>query len=189
MFFSDFKQDNRQVLGEIEEVLNSINPDQAQKFINLFDKNNARKIVIAGAGRMGYAAKGFAMRLGHMGFTAWMVGDSTVPHIGVGDLLIVASGSGNTQTIYDIAVKAHQNGANIALVTNNPDSRIGSLSTTIVKIENKNNKLTKTRTSKQPMSTLNEQCLSLFFDTCVLGIMRKNEETHESMWARHSNLE
>ena len=74
------------------------------------------------------------MRLGHMGFKAWMVGDSTVPHIGVGDLLIVAGGSGNTQTVYDIALKAHQNGADIALITNNPNSRIGALCTTIVKM-------------------------------------------------------
>jgi 6-phospho-3-hexuloisomerase len=119
-----------------------------------------------------------------------MLGDSTVPRIGNGDLLIVASGSGNTQTIYDIALKANQNGADIALITNNPDSRIGKISSTILIIPNDNNKSTKSkRTSRQPMTSLNEQCLLILLDSIVLDIMEATEETHESMWARHSNLE
>ena len=138
---------------------------------------------------MGYAAKGFAMRLGHMGFKAWTVGDSTVPHIGDGDILLVASGSGNTQTIYDIAFRAACNGATVVLITNNPASRIGSLAETVLRLPNDNNKATNQRTSRQPMSTLNEQCLGLLLDSIVLGIMRLNDETHETMWNRHSNLE
>jgi hypothetical protein len=39
------------------------------------------------------------------------------------------------------------------------------------------------------MTTLNEQCLWLFFDAMVLEIMQKTWETHDTMWARHSNLE
>ena len=41
----------------------------------------------------------------------------------------------------------------------------------------------------QPMTTLNEQSLSLFFDALVLKLMDKMNETHDTMWARHSNLE
>jgi 6-phospho-3-hexuloisomerase len=43
--------------------------------------------------------------------------------------------------------------------------------------------------SIQPMTTLNEQCLQLLFDAIVLVLMNKMNQTHDDMWARHSNLE
>ena len=43
--------------------------------------------------------------------------------------------------------------------------------------------------SIQPMTTLNEQSLGVLFDAIVLEIMEKTNETHDSMWNRHSNLE
>ena len=43
--------------------------------------------------------------------------------------------------------------------------------------------------SMQPMTTLNEQSLGIFFDAVVLEMMEYLDETHDSMWARHSNLE
>ena len=187
--FTGYIADLKSVLMEVEQVLTGVSPIEVDNFVRLFDASKSKKIVVAGAGRMGYAARGFAMRLGHMGFNAWMWGDSTVPQIGRGDLLVVASGSGNTQTIYDISVKAQQNGADIALITNDPNSRIGQMASTIIRLPNVNNKNTNTRTSVQPMSTLNEQCLGILMDTCVLDIMRINSETHDTMWKRHSNLE
>ena len=39
------------------------------------------------------------------------------------------------------------------------------------------------------MTTLNEQSLGIFFDAVCLKIMDRTGETHDSMWARHSNLE
>lgn len=179
------------ILSEIKSVISKIDISEIKSFTELFIKDKLdKKIVLAGAGRMGYAAKGFAMRLGHMGYCAWTLGDSTVPHIGNGDLLVVTSGSGNTQTIYDVAKKASKNGADIALITNNPDSKIGKLSKTVIVLPNLDNKESKLeRTSKQPMTTLNEQCLSILLDSIVLDIMHATKETHETMWARHSNLE
>ena len=187
--FSDYSIDYQTIMKEIESVMTAVDVSQVQKFVELFNNKNFNKIVVAGAGRMGYAAKGFAMRLGHMGFNAWTIGDSTVPQIAAGDLLIVTSGSGNTQTIYDIALKAFENGASVALITNNLESRIGGLASTMIKLPNPNNKSATSRTSVQPMSTLNEQCLGLLLDTIVFSIMRLNDETHETMWSRHSNLE
>ena len=185
-----FKEKSNLILNEITGVLSQVNEEDVNRFIDLFEHHPTSHIVIAGAGRMGYAAKGFAMRLGHLGYQAWVLGDSTVPHIGTGDLLIVTSGSGNTQTIYDVSKRAKENGANIALITNNPNSRIGELASTILVLPNDSNKSSTTqRISQQPMTTLNEQCLALLLDSIVLMIMDETGETHESMWARHSNLE
>jgi 6-phospho-3-hexuloisomerase len=150
----------------------------------------SNKIVCVGAGRMGYAMRGFAMRLKHLGRDVYMIGDTNVPSIGEGDLLIVGSGSGETQTIYDLVNIAKNNGARIAVITGNADSRIGKLSDIkiIIKAPSKT-KAVEGLKSKQPMTSLNEQCLAIFFDSLVLGLMKESGETHETMWRRHSNLE
>ena len=56
----------------------------------------ARRVFVAGGGRSGLALRMHAMRLMHLGLTAHVVGETTTPAIGSGDLLVVASGSGTT---------------------------------------------------------------------------------------------
>jgi 6-phospho-3-hexuloisomerase len=182
------KQKINSILGEIAKVLDQVNQSEVDQLISEISK--AGKIVVCGAGRVGYAVRGFGMRLGHMGFNAYALGDTTVPSIAEGDLLIVASGSGETQTIFDLVSIAKKNQARIAAVTGNPDSRIGKLADAVVKVTAPSKtKAVEGIVSIQPMTTLNEQCLGLFFDAVVLLIMEKINESHDTMWARHSNLE
>ena len=178
----------KKILDEIGTVLGGVDELQVEKLTDEIIK--ADKIVTVGAGRVGMAIRGFAMRLGHLGKEAWMIGDATVPGIGEGDLLVVASGSGETQTIFDLVEIAKKNKARIALVTGNPESRMGRLADVIVQIKAPSKtKAVEGFSSIQPMTTLNEQCLGIFFDAVVLLLMEKIGETHDTMWARHSNLE
>lgn len=176
------------ILKEISIVLSSVNDSEIQNFIESLIK--AKKIVVCGAGRVGMATRGFGMRLGHLGLKAYTLGDSTVPSIGKDDVFLVSSGSGETQTIYDLAVIAKNNKATILLVTGNPDSRIGKIADKVVVIKAPSKtKPIDNFTSIQPMTTLNEQCLGIFYDAVVLEMMKKMNETHDTMWKRHSNLE
>lgn len=176
------------VLNEINSVLDKVEEFQVEQMISEILSSN--KIVVCGAGRVGMAIRGFGMRLGHLGFTAFTLGDSTVPSIAESDLLIVASGSGETQTIFDLVSIAKKNNARIVAITGNTESRIGKLANVIVKLEAPSKtKQVDGFVSIQPMTTLNEQCLGVFFDLVVLKIMDKMGENHDSMWNRHSNLE
>jgi len=176
------------ILSEIQVVLSKIDEKQVEDLIE--EIIGAKKIVVCGAGRVGMAIRGFGMRLGHMGLEAFTLGDSTVPGIAQGDLLIVASGSGETQTIFDLVEIASKNKCRIAAITGNPESRIGKLANKVVKITAPSKtKAVENFISIQPMTTLNEQCLGLFFDAVSLKLMDKIGETHDTMWARHSNLE
>lgn len=176
------------ILEEIQIVLSKVNDSEVDNLIS--EILNAKRIVVCGAGRVGMAIRGFGMRLGHLGFNAYTLGDSTVPGIAETDLLIVASGSGETQTIFDLVAIASKNKCRIAAITGNPDSRIGILANTVVKITAPSKtKAVEGFVSIQPMTTLNEQSLGIFFDAVCLKIMDKTRETHDSMWARHSNLE
>ena len=175
------------IIDEIETVLKNIQQSDVDALIESILKAN--KIVVVGAGRVGYAIKGFGMRLGHLGLNAFTLGDSTVPSIGNGDLLIVASGSGETQTIFELVSIAKKNQSRIVAITGNPGSRIAALADSIVKVTAPSKtKAVKGIVSIQPMTTLNEQSLGIFFDAVVLQLMDKMHESHDTMWARHSNL-
>jgi 6-phospho-3-hexuloisomerase len=176
------------VVGEISSVLNRIDENQVRPFIEAIFES--RSIVIVGAGRVGLAGKGFSMRLGHLGMKAFFLGDSTVPKIGSGDLLIVLSGSGETQTIFDITQIAKNNQCKIIAITSNKESRIAKICDSVIELKTPSKTVTENRVSTcQPMTTLNEQCLQILLDCIVLKIMERTGEDHNSMWKRHSNLE
>jgi 6-phospho-3-hexuloisomerase len=185
---SQYSKNIDAIFRELEFVLSAVNSEEIDDFVTTVIAAN--KIVVYGAGRVGYAIRGFGMRLAHLGFNAFTLGDSVVPAIGKGDLLIIASGSGETQTVYDIALIGKENKAKIAVVTGNPKSRIAGLADTVIvmKAPSKSNELQGLK-SIQPMSTLNEQCLQLLFDAIVLDIMSVTNQTHDDMYNRHSNLE
>lgn len=176
------------ILLEMETVLSKVSEKDVDGLVAAVRTSN--KIVLVGAGRVGLAVRGFAMRLGHLGLTSHMIGDATVPSVGKNDLLLVASGSGETETIFQLVSIAKKNGASVALITGNPDSRMGKIADLIVELRAPSKvKAVEGFTSLQPMTTLNEQSLAIFFDALVLGLMDEMGETHDTMWKRHSNLE
>ena len=73
------------------------------------------------------AAKGFANRLMHLGFQAYVIGEISTPHTKAGDLLIITSGSGETDALVSIAKKAKESGLYLGLVTMNPQSTLGKM--------------------------------------------------------------
>jgi 6-phospho-3-hexuloisomerase len=183
-----FKNKIDVIIAEVVDVLDRVEKAHVEELIS--EISRAKKIVVCGAGRVGYAIRGFGMRLGHLGLSVYAVGDTTLPATTSGDLLIVASGSGETQTIFDLVEISKKNGCRIASVTGSYDSRIARISDCIVIVPAPSKtKSVNGRKSVQPMTTLNEQCLSLFFDSVVLLLMDKMNENHDSMWKRHSNLE
>jgi 6-phospho-3-hexuloisomerase len=176
------------IKSEIESVFDKIVEREAVGLIAAILK--ARRIVCCGAGRVGMATKAFSMRLKHLGFESYFLGDSNVPSIGRRDLLVVSSGSGETQTIYDVVKIAKDYCTRTALITGNPESRMGKIADIIVQIKAPSKiDLPDKFKSRQPMATLNEQCLWIFFDALVLEIMKKKKISEKSMHARHSILE
>ena len=174
------------VLSEIDGVLSSINEESLDKMISIVSDSN--KIVVAGAGRMGYSIKCFGMRLGHLGYNTWTLGDSTVPQLGKEDLLIVASGSGETQTIYDIVKRAKIDGVKVILITTSNTSRMANKADHII-LMNAESAFTGDRGTIQPMKTYVEQSLLILLDIVVLKIMGETKEDNLSMSKRHSHLE
>ncbi|WAH36276.1 6-phospho-3-hexuloisomerase [Alicyclobacillus dauci] len=151
---------------------------------------SAQKVFVAGAGRSGLMAKAFAMRLMHLGIHAYVVGESVTPQFSEGDLLIVGSGSGETKSLVAMAEKAKSLRGSVALVTTASTSSIGRLSDVVIHIHAQAKQETGDgSTTIQPMGSLFEQSLLILYDSLVLGLMEQRNETTQTMFARHANLE
>lgn len=183
-----FQKYSGAILNEIQTVLRKVNTKEVDDFIDRII--SAKKIVTCGAGRMGMMARAFAMRLSHLNMQAFNLGDSNVPRIGKGDLLIVCSGSGETKTIKELAFIAKEHEAQIALLTNRRESSIGKISDAIVTLAASSKVCPHEKPSSiQPMTTLNEQSCLIFLDTLVLLLMNKLKQLPEHLKNRHSILE
>jgi len=97
----------QEVKQEIERIIGwmgkqRLNNQQTEAVVNSIlntqddQQNNIKKIFVAGLGRSGSVARCFAMRLAHLGYNTWILGDSTAPPLEKGDLFVVISGSGKS---------------------------------------------------------------------------------------------
>ncbi|MGZ7133455.1 MAG: SIS domain-containing protein, partial [Halobacteriota archaeon] len=98
-------------------------------------QQNQKRLFVMGAGRSGLVVKGFAMRLMHLGFNVYVVGETVTPAVETGDLLIVISGSGETKSINEMSALAKAKGTRLAAVTSNRDSTLGTISDAIVVVK------------------------------------------------------
>ncbi len=78
--------------SKIRSIANTISDEDAEKFIR--ELLNAKRIYVVGAGRSGLVAKAFAMRLMHLGLSAYVVGETITPALNRGDVMVIFSGSG-----------------------------------------------------------------------------------------------
>ncbi len=186
MDITEYAQD---IISELDRTLKAVSPREVERLADL--TLAAKRIFIAGAGRSGLAARAFAMRLMHLGFTAYVVGETVTPAIRADDLLVIGSGSGATATLVAIADKAKTLGASLALVTIFPGARIGQLADAVVKIPASTPKADGGAqvASVQPMGSLFAQSLLIVLDIVVMKSMEQKGLDSSAMFERHANLE
>jgi 3-hexulose-6-phosphate synthase/6-phospho 3-hexuloisomerase len=179
----------KEMIKELSATLAEVSEEELQGLCSAI--LDARHVFLAGAGRSGLMARGFAMRLMHMGVGAYVVGEAVTPGIAAGDLLIIASGSGTTASLVKMAEKARALGAGLATLTIYPDAELGRLSDYTVTINAPTSKGDNTgqRVSVQPMASLFEQALMLCLDCMILMLMDQKQISGEEMFSRHANLE
>ncbi|AEH61755.1 6-phospho 3-hexuloisomerase [Methanosalsum zhilinae DSM 4017] len=94
----------------------------------------AESIFVMGAGRSGLVGRAFAMRLMHLGFNVYVVGETTTPAVKKDDVVIGISGSGETRSIVDLGRIAAEIGSTLISVTSNKESTLGEMADTAVVI-------------------------------------------------------
>ncbi|MFC4401977.1 6-phospho-3-hexuloisomerase [Gracilibacillus xinjiangensis] len=175
------------ILEEHTQSVDSIADEEAEELVN--NITNSKKVFVTGAGRSGLMAKSFAMRMMHMGIDAYVVGETVAATFEEDDILIIASGSGETKSLVPIAEKAKKLGGKVAAVTLSPDSAIGNLADLTLKLPGAAKDQGNNSTTIQPMGSLFEQSLLLVFDAIILRFMEKKGLDTMKMYGKHANLE
>lgn len=177
-----------EILKELEQSASLIIDEEAEILANRILEAN--KVFVAGAGRSGLMAKAFAMRLMHMGIDSYVIGETVTPSFENADMLIIGTGSGETKSLMSIAEKAKTIGGTIAAVTLFPESTIGKLATFTIKLPGSPKDQSEGKNSTiQPMGSLFEQTLLLFYDAIILRLMEKKNLDSNNMYGKHANLE
>lgn len=178
-----------QILLELKVSLSNIDDDSVDQLLGAMI--SSKRIFLAGSGRSGLMLKCFAMRLMHLGFDAFVVGETTTPGITSNDLLMIGSGSGETGSATVFAREARRQNAKLGVITSFPDSSIGKLANikVIIRPGGRNPGLGSGLTSIQPGATLFEQSLLLLLDGMILKLIEKQNGNPGSMQVRHANLE
>ena len=120
------------IVDEVKNVLKQINHTEVEAVANLIQKDS--RGFVDGEGRSGFVGKCFAMRLMHLGYDVYVMGESTTPSFQKGDVFLSVSGSGNTGSVRLNAEKAKKAEGKVITVTNNPDSDLGKLSDEIIEL-------------------------------------------------------
>lgn len=176
------------VIKEIDDCLSKTDEKQIEEAVKLI--SNSKRIFIAGAGRTGLVASEFAMRLMHIGFNVYKVGEVTTPAILEDDLLIVCSGSGETKSILNLVETSLKVKAKVLLFTTKESSTIGNKANNIVLIHGKAAKSDDGSVkSIQPLSNLFAQSLILTMDMIIIQLMDINNIDESKLKNNHTNLE
>lgn len=178
------------VIEEIKEALASVNEESVDQLIE--DIIGADKVFLTGVGRVLMSLQAFAKRLSHLGIKAHCVGDITEPAMTENSLLVVGSGSGCSIVPVAIAKKASELGGKVVHIGSNPKGDVAKYADYIVRIPVRTRLYLEGETdSKQPMTSLFEQCLFLFGDIVSMQIIeRKGMDCNlKELWMYHANLE
>ena len=192
------KSSIKAIIGNIVSAEEFLDADSIDRFENIIIES--KNVFVTGAGRSGLAAKAFAMRLMHLGLSAYVVGETISPAINEDDCIVAISGSGETNTIVSAAKIAKNRGSKVLAVTSYPESTLGELADTCLLVKGRTKKevddenymkrqIYGNYTSLTPLGTAFELTTLVFLDAVVSELMEKMHRTESDLKARHTVLE
>ncbi len=142
----------------------------------------SRRIFVFGAGRSGFIARCFTMRLKHLGMPIVRMSiDPTTPP-GKQDCAVIISGTGETPSSVDYANLAHGRGAPVIAITAHGDSSIARLGSRVVLL-----KLPQGAKQRRlaPLGTVFEEAALVYLDGIVAVLMEELAQSEQDLRRRH----
>lgn len=175
-----------EIMTEIETVMDQVDEKQIKNAMDLITKD--KRLFVLGAGRSGLMIKGFAMRMMHIGYNIFVIGETITPSIQKGDVLIAVSGSGTTSSVVELVEKAKENGVTIIGITSNGKSKLAQLTDEVIVVPGAT-KSGDGLKSIQLLSTLFDQSMHITMDWLTLLISKRDNTTNDVAKSTHSNME
>ena len=194
-----YQRATQDIVDSVRESLYRVDLGEVEKMVAEMLASTDRRILVLGAGRSGLIGRAFAMRLMHLGFKVYVIGETITPSVGKGDLIVALSGSGTTKLVTTAAEIGKTVGAKIIAITSYPDSDLAKLADHVVMIKGR----TKVADEKDyflrqlmgehepmaPLGTVFEISLMTFLDGVVVELMQRLGLTESELQKRHATIE
>ena len=180
-----FSDSIQYIQKKIKDILEKVSKDDIEKVRNLF--LNSNRIFVYGAGRSGLVAKAFAIRLVHLGFQTFVIGETITAPVQKGDLVVILSGSGETIPAVMTAEIANNLEANVISITAKKRSEIAKFADITLYISAGCDEEERKRYA--PLGTLFEASVWILLDGLIAYLLDSKKETEEVMRSRHATLE
>jgi len=172
------------ILNEITSVINKVDKDEFGKALGAISKK--KRIFVHGEGRSGLMAKGFAMRLMHLGYEVFVIGETITPALKEKDLFIAVSGSGKSANVVSDTKKAKKVGCEIIAFTSNAKSELALISDIVVRVPGTvKGDAGEKRESIQLLSSLFDQSLHIVLDGVCLSLSRRDNISNDTATSSH----
>jgi len=183
--YNTFNKSLNYIQTKVNEIVDKVSQKDIKRIKNLFFNSN--NIFVYGAGRSGLVAKAFAIRLVHLGFQTFVIGESITKPVQKDDLVVIVSGSGETIPAVMTAEISHNLGANVVSITAKKKSEIAKFAdvTLFISINYNDNE----RKQYAPLGTLFEASVWIILDAIIADILDSKNETEDIMRKRHATLE
>jgi len=190
-----------EIIAEIQKSISSVRPDDVERIIDTLVLTKARgnKVMVLGSGRSGLVARSFALRLMHLGFQIYVLGETITPAVGKGDLMLAISGSGTTELVVSASRVAKRVGARVLAITSHPDSPLGELADYVIQLRGRTKvaheedyvarQMVGEHEPLAPLGTVFEDSCMVFFDGIIVELMHRLEETEADLRKRHATIE
>lgn len=173
------------ILDEIREHFLLLDFEQVSCLISAI--KNADRIYVLGAGRSKLILSTFCMRLNHLGYEAYIVGEIPCPPSDSQSLIISATGSGTTGSIMNILEKQKTLGSHIFLITANASEDFVWLTDSVLHVKAPSSLMHDEKESHQLMKSSFEQVVFLLLESIIAKLAEGIPEA--DIVARHTNLE
>jgi 6-phospho-3-hexuloisomerase len=140
----------------------------------------ARNIFVYGVGRSGIVGRMFAMRLVQLGLQAYFVGETIAPVVTDKDVVILLSGTGETQGALLVAQICRRVSAKIISITSSTDNSIYKASDYNIVLE------TNKPSDLAPLGTLFESSSHILLDSMIALLMKMKGESENDLRQRHA---
>jgi 6-phospho-3-hexuloisomerase len=175
-----------EILKEVKDVVLKVDEKELVEIVNILKKET--QIFIDGEGRSGFQGKSFAMRLMHIGYNSYVMGETITPSLKKDNIYFAISGSGTTKNTLNNAKSAKALGLKVIAVTSKKGSPLEAIADLSLIVPGKV-KGDKEESSVQLLSSLFDQGVHIILDYLCLLLSRKDNFTNKEALNNHVNVE
>jgi len=174
----------------LEKLQKEIDLNQLDDFIRVLVGvfHSGNKVFVNGIGRSLLVGKAFSMRLMHLGYNTYVVGEVITPAVSSNDILFVISKTLSEKSLLLSIDNAKKFEARIVAMTSTEDHHLIKQVDNLITMPDLKSTILKIQGVNSPLGTFFEISSLVILDCVVAGLMYKLEITEDEMDKRHANI-